>query len=338
MKKIILIIVMVVIVGAGIGGYFVFKKSNGSFFDFSSDKHNKTKLAPFGTSFIIHLEVGNFPGEQHEPYFNGGSTRAFKWEEFFWESFKEFVKMADSYDAKLTIEMNPQWVEFFKADEDRLKTVMDWYKNGHELALQHHGADHIDWNGFTNRTNKKNDPRYRGNIQDMLKIMSSLGIPMKTMTLSEHKQDYPAFQKFFPYEINGRTAEDGGRRPYKIVGLCPGLEFIQLGMAYAPGIDTGGAFAKIKEYFKKSDEKIIYNFVTHEYDIWKATQAAGSMKKTQYKEWFDFTKEQGYKIRTIGDLMDEYQKIFTIETSNDPLLHNSDYPNDTEHEKCGPSK
>ncbi len=294
-----------------------------------------TSSKPFGTSFIIHLEVGNFPERQHEPSFNGGSTRAFKWQAYYWDSLVEFVELADSYNAKLTIEANPQWLEFFAADSNRLSTVKEWSKNGHELAFQHHGADHIDWNGFTNRPDKEMDSRYRGTIEDMLEILSSFGISMKTLSMSDHKQDFPRLKDDFLYEVNGRTPEDGRRHPYKVVDLCPDMEFIQLGMAYAPGIDQDETLSKIENSFKRSDDKSIFNFVTHEYDIWNATQYFGSLKKTQYKEWLDFVESQGLTIRTISDLMEEYQSSFSIETSTDPILHDSDYLNDTEHENCG---
>ncbi len=286
----------------------------------------------FGTFFVVHLEVGNYPNHKGKPFFNNGNTSQYNWQSVFWPTLVEMIKLADEYDAKLTLLLNPQWVEFIASDEEKLQTVRKWVANGHEIGLHHHGADHIDWNGFTDRMDKKNDWKYRGTMKDMKNILSKLGIQMTTATISDKKQDYAALQDVFIYDVDGHSSEEGRRPPYKVDQLCPGLEFTQLGMSFLPDVDQ--LLAENKESFKKATEKDIYGLVTHEIDFQKSMISRGRVSNTVYKEWFDFVTGCGYKVRTIRDLMDEYRKTYPIDSTSNPILHTSDYPNDASANVC----
>ena len=41
-----------------------------------------------------------------------------------------------------------------------------WQKKGHESGLHHHGYDHRDWDGFTNRPHKEIHEGFQGNIEE----------------------------------------------------------------------------------------------------------------------------------------------------------------------------
>lgn len=299
--------------------------------------------APYGTFMILHLEVGNFPEHQTEPFFNELSTTTSNWQEFFYPTLVSFVDFADQWEMKLTLLVNPQWIEFFMSDTNRTATLRGWIQSGHEIGLQHHGADHIDWNGFTERdlSDPRNSPafaagasRYRGDIKDMMTIMNQLGEPIVTGTVTDIRQDGTSLfsgSTGLRYEVNGWTAEDGLRPPARVENLCPSLSFIQLGMYFVPG---SSELSEAIEAFENANSKDLFGFVMHEINIYAEVQRSGNINATVYADWFRYLNSKEYKTRTVRTLMQDYEIDYSIGNTDEPIIHQSDYPNDQLHSVC----
>jgi len=104
---------------------------------------------PFSTFLAIHFEVG-------------GDTRNLAHQKEFWPVAIDLIKLANKYNAKLTLQFNPQWAEYILKDKNKFNLLKEWQNRGHEIGLHHHGYDHGNWNGYTNRPGKENEPRFRG--------------------------------------------------------------------------------------------------------------------------------------------------------------------------------
>lgn len=101
--------------------------------------------------------------------------------------------MADQYKAKLNPQFNPQWAEYTLKDENKLSLLRQWQKRGHEVGLHHHGYDHGDWNGYTNKSVKEDDPKFSGSVEGMMRLLTQLVEPYEifTGTITDEEFDYP---------------------------------------------------------------------------------------------------------------------------------------------------
>jgi hypothetical protein len=108
---------------------------------------------------MIHLEAGS---DDRCPFFQKileeagmGSaplnTKSLSLQKAVWPSVLKLVKAAHKYGHKLTLAMNPQWAEYILQDKEKIKICRKWVSEGHEFAFHHHGLNHLDWNGYTNR-------------------------------------------------------------------------------------------------------------------------------------------------------------------------------------------
>jgi len=62
----------------------------------------------------------------------------------------DLIDLADSYNVKLNLGFQPQWVDMILADPIKTQAVREWQTNGHEIAIEHHGPNHCGWNGYSN--------------------------------------------------------------------------------------------------------------------------------------------------------------------------------------------
>ncbi len=74
----------------------------------------------------------------------------------------------------MNIWMNPQWVTYILADNDRTSLVRSWVANGHEIGFHHHGPHLGSWNGYTNQNEFMNDPEYIGTINEAMQLFEEL--------------------------------------------------------------------------------------------------------------------------------------------------------------------
>ncbi|MBD3193401.1 MAG: hypothetical protein GF308_22385 [Candidatus Heimdallarchaeota archaeon] len=148
MKKIwtiISVIVLILIIG-GIG--------IGIFYYFTREPEVQLYLA-------IHCEPGAVPSSLDQP-------------ETYWPFLKTMVTKADQYGIKLNLLFNPQWAHYILQNTSRFFMIRNWEANGHEIGVHHHGPHHGGWNGYTNQVDYQGDPRYLGNISDMMIPLNQL--------------------------------------------------------------------------------------------------------------------------------------------------------------------
>jgi len=104
-----------------------------------------------------------------------------------WPSVVDMVQIADSFNIKLTLALQSQMAEYILRDTNKINTFNSWVQNGHELAMHHHGVNHVDWGGYTNRFQGvqysddymwldqfQNSGLYRGNMQQSFNYLQQL--------------------------------------------------------------------------------------------------------------------------------------------------------------------
>ncbi len=104
-----------------------------------------------------------------------------------WPSVVNMVQIADSFNIKLTLALQSQMAEYILRDTNKINTFNSWVLNGHELAMHHHGLNHVDWGGYTNRFQGvqypddymwldkfQNSGLYRGNMQQSFNYLQQL--------------------------------------------------------------------------------------------------------------------------------------------------------------------
>lgn len=251
-------------------------------------------MNPYGSFLVIHLEVG-------------GDTITLEYQKAYWPTAVNLVKLADQYSAKLTLQFNPQWAEYILNDHNKLNLLRKWQQHGHEVGLHHHGYDHGDWNGFTNRVGKEVDPKFRGSIQDMMELLWRFvgADQLVSGTITDEKNDYP---KNIRYDTEGILITHARSKP-KWVTLGCNNKVIQVGMAF---LSFEGNIESFKREYQKSKENEVFGVVTHEKDFAK--------NPVIIEEWLRFIKSEGARITTVSQLIAKYQNRYFIEKSDNPLI------------------
>ena len=311
---------------------------------------------PFGTFFVIHLEPGNSPKSEHQnaPYHNLGETAisdwAGSWQDEFWPTLVEFVSVADQHSAKLTVMLTAQWIEFVLADAGRTYLVREWARRGHEIGLHHHGADHPDWDGFTNRPKQQQSQsdsptrreqelvdRHRGSMVDLLALVNQLGIAMVVTTTTDRKQEMPILNQQFTIDIasKGLDLNVAVREPNRISGLCPDVDFIQLGAAYLPYQQSSpNRMTVLRTGYLRAAEKQFVGVVTHAWDIAFQSNVRGSVEATDYAQWLAYLSSENATPEAASSLLDRYQRENTV-GSDLPLIGMLPRASDRFGNQCG---
>lgn len=252
---------------------------------------------PFGSFFIIHFETG-------------GDTKSLRYQEKFWPAATAFLELAKAYEAKLTLQFNPQWAEYIVDDEEKKEDVKSWQKEGHEIALHHHGLDHPDWNGYTAREGMEEKPGYRGNIKDMCRLLNRLSSPERIMTgtITDEEFDYPGEIR---YDTEGIEIRHATTRPVRV--SLGSARVVQVGMAYLPFC---GDIEIFRNPLDAADEDEVFGLVTHEHDF--------EHNPVLFEEWFHFLQNKNITIRTVSDLITSYAVKYPIKYSRNPLRFSSD--------------
>ena len=252
---------------------------------------------PYATFFVIHFEVG-------------GHTESLEHQMLFWPAGTSLVTLANRYAIKLTLQFNPQWAEYIVIDKGKLDLIKRWQQQGHEISLHHHGYDHGDWNGYSNRAEIRDDPRFRGNIQDMMKLMRQLVHPFQVLsgTVTDEECDYP---QDIRYDTEGIKLAHARSKP-KWVTLGS-KDVIQAGMAFL-------SLEEDLEYFSleylKSGTNEVFGVVTHEKDFAK--------NPVIIEEWFKFIRSRGESVKTVSQIIMDYEKVYPIKFNEKPLNFLSD--------------
>ena len=249
---------------------------------------------PYASFLAIHFEVG-------------GDTKNLAHQEALWPAAIDLIDLAGQYNAHLTLQFNPQWAEYIVKGPGRLYLLRSWRQQGHEVGLHHHGYDHEDWNGYTNREGKEDDPKFRGSIQDMMELVWRFvgADQLVSGTITDEKNDYP---KNIRYDTEGILITHAGSKP-KWVTLGCNNKVIQVGMAF---LSFEGDIESFKREYLSSREDELFGVVTHEKDFAK--------NPVIIEEWLRFIKSEGARITTVSQLIAKYQNRYFIEKSDNPLI------------------
>ena len=255
-------------------------------------KQSTIMTDPYSSFLAIHFEVG-------------GDTESLEHQRSYWPVAIDFVDLANQLGAKLTMYFNPQWAEYILKDPNKLNLLKHWQSQDHEIGIHHHGYDHGDWNGYTNRKGKEDDPKYRGNMKDMIKLMEQLLHPYKSTsgTITDEKYDYPVG---LSYDTQGIRVSHARSKPKQV--LLGRQKVIQVGMGL---LSCEGNLESLKHAYNESESDEILGVVTHEHDYHK--------NPSIIKDWFKFIETRRKKITTVSQIITKYQEKYTIEYSGNPL-------------------
>lgn len=247
---------------------------------------------PFAGFFAVHMEAAELSQG--------------KYQEKQWPNLVKLVEMADRYNAKLTLMFNPQWAEYISKDNNKLNLVKNWQENGHEIALHYHNISHRDWNGYTNRKDVKytQDPRYRGTVEDMMKLVNKLAEPEEILTttmgpdirgddtsvMEIDETDYP---DGIIYDTEGfdigisklKRTRYKGREIYH-------LKHCLITLDRPP--------KKIKQESVKAGPDDVVGVVTHEINFGASPDLI--------EEWFKFCQDRKIDIKTVREIAARYPK------------------------------
>lgn len=261
------------------------------------------------TFMMIHAEVGEAQYPWYQEIVTGADNLNLKYQEALWPSLRSLVALADSYNFKLTIALNPQWAEYILASAERTATARSWLSNGHEIAFHHHGCDHPDWSGFSNRTNLAEcgccfDPpgfpylgvpgcptqAYRGTANDGFSFVSQLASPGKVITgaVTDAAYDLPADISVGTVGIDVTSA----RSIPTVITLQDGRTITRLGHGFLDSLATEDPLLSFEAEYDKTASSEVFGTVTHVHDYWR--------KPEMITSWFDFVKSGGDIIRTVG--------------------------------------
>jgi hypothetical protein len=309
------------------------------------------KRAPFATFIMIHFEVGgdqNFEAFQdvYKKELKSGykaDTRSLDYQRALWPTSKELVQEADRHNFKLTLAFNPQWAEYILQDDRKIEDVRKWISNGHELAFQHHGINHIDWNGYTNQSSYERDRNrqrfvdklktgnYRGNADEgfgWLKKLAAMLAPnyrIITGTVTDTAKDKP--QEIIIVTKGSLNFENDLRsKPSK--QQLPGGQTIfwvkhynfrsNFNTARDPDLYTESQslekaeqeLERIKLDYAHAGNDEIVGVVFHDFDYYRIPQV--------YKAFFEYLASNNQRVTTIRAIVKQYNDERSIEARGCP--------------------
>lgn len=345
-KKILIPIIVILIIATGIGIFFIFQKlafpeqSLGRCGDgicgpveraypeacprdcedilqpsqiLPESNVTQRSLGTPDTFVLIHFEVGVFKKwEWYQKIAPDASVTNLKYQEALWPTTIKLIELADRYKVKLTLAFNPQWAEYILKDEEKINIIKKWQSNGHEIAFHHHGYEHPDWNGYSNRndSNITNDSRYRGTAEDGYKYVKQLAYPKEviTGTITDIHTDLVEGLSIL---TKGGTKFDQGiddavSKPKEI--SLGNRTIISLSHGFLESyfndeqktLDLVETFKKKYKEVKEMDDNYIFGIVTHEHDFYRFPAAL--------EKWFEFLKEQDPEMthnKTISQIIEE---------------------------------
>ena len=276
------------------------------------------------TFVAIHFEAGykgrldnDLPIDLPEEY----ATMDFGWQEYLFETAEKLVQKADDYDFHLTLEFNPQWAEYILLDNSKLNIVKQWLERGHEIAFHHHSLNHPDWNGYSNDPGAVGNPvPFIGNVDVGLDFVRNLaapenvttamigGLPIDMPQSYENASENLIFTSGNQYSSFEQYGNLRSLKPYKII-KNNGAEITFATHRQLTTISDDFTVEEALNIFKAEYNNIqdeeIFGLVFHCYDYLKAEDT--------YNNWFEFIKNNGDTIKTVSEVISEYEYEILIE-------------------------
>jgi hypothetical protein len=317
--------------------------------DFNSNvlAEEKGEKKPFATFVMIHLEAGgdskfrifqDILREKLKPEYVI-NNRSLAYQKALWPTVIKLVQLADKYDFKLSLTLNPQWAEYILKDNQKIEHVSKWVHNGHELAFHHHGINHIDWNGYSNRfknnhfknredkfTKKLDSDSYRGSVKqgfDQLKqLVSKIDRSYKVQTgcITDTAIDKPrevsiltrgsiVFEKDFISKPEAMQLPNGEKIYW--------LNHYQLRSNFNTAKNPNSysdkqnwkkskeELEKIKENYNTARHDEVVGIVFHAFDYYRAPQLYASL--------FKYLSSKNQRVETIRTVLKQYTDTFHVE-------------------------
>lgn len=275
------------------------------------------ELATANTFVMIHFEAG------HKGRINNDLpidlpaeflAMDYGWQEYHFETAKALVKKADHYGFRLTLAFNPQWAEFILLDDSRKEIARQWQNQGHEIAFHHHAYKHPDWNGYSNDPTATRSLLFLGDVDDGLALVKKLALPasLTTVMISGLPGDMPQSCRDTPQDLifTGGNQHDSFEQfgelrslhPSKVVKLNGGtvirVAHRQLTIL-SKEISIQKSLAAFKAEYNNMESDEIYGIVFHCFEYRQA--------EAEYNDWFEFVKDSGDQIRTIQEIVADYE-------------------------------
>jgi len=245
----------------------------------------------------------------------------FGWQEYLFETAEKLVQKADDYSFHLTLEFNPQWAEYILLDNSKINTIKQWQERGHEIAFHHHSLSHPDWNGYSNDPNALGNPiPFLGNVDVGLDFVRNLAAPENVTTamigglpidMPQSYQNAPENLIFTSGNQYSSFEQYGNLRslkPYRII-KNNGAEITYVTHRQLTTISNDftveEALNIFKEEYNNIQDEEIYGLVFHCYDYLEAEDT--------YNNWFEFINNNSDTIKTVSEIISEYEYEIPIE-------------------------
>lgn len=262
------------------------------------------------TFFMVHFEVGGDNAVRRGVALfrdiigdSNFGNKDLRYQAVMWPTAIKIVELANKYGFKLTLALNPQWAEYILKDDKKIRIVREWQGQGHELAFHHHGFDHIDWNGYSNRPEAAGDPRYRGTASEGFAFVKKLAAPNKVVTgsITDAKSDKPNDIEIIT-KGSRDTEKDIMGEPYEM-HIGGGAKLTWVNHAYLEKYlhndsncsRTKELLNKFKHLYDKAQPNLVVGVVSHEHDFYRYPDL--------FRDWFEFVKLRGNTIRTVSEIL-----------------------------------
>ncbi len=311
---------------------------------YSEDRREKN---PFATFVMVHLEAGGdsrfgifqdiLREELKSEFFI--NNRSLAYQIALWPTVIKLVQLADKYDFKLSLALNPQWAEYILKDNQKIEHIRKWVHNGHELAFHHHGINQIDWNGYSNRaqnnnfknredrfTNKLVSDSYRGSAKQGFDQLKQLALKIdqsykvQTGCITDTAIDKPhevsiltkgstVFEKDFISKPEAIRLPNGQNIYW--------LNHYQLRSNFNTARNPNSysnkqnfekskeELEKIKNNYNKARHDEVVGIVFHAFDYYRAPQLYASL--------FEYLGSKNRRVETIRAVQKRYTDTFPVE-------------------------
>ena len=243
-----------------------------------------------------------------------------------WLSTVHIVQTADTFNIKLTLALQSQMAEYILQDTNKINIINNWVNVGHEFAMHHHGVNHIDWGGYTNRFQGtsypddflwldkfQNSGLYRGNMQLSINYLQQLATEINdsvvTGCITDTQIDKP---DEIIYLTEGGDQSDLISVPDTLILPNETLYFLshcQLVSVYKDGnneiiendsinhLNATERLDYIMSNLNQVDENEIMGIVYHAFDYYRFPDI--------YRNLFSFLSQNQVNNKSIKDLMNE---------------------------------
>ena len=257
---------------------------------------------------------------------------------------KEIITKADSYNIKLTLMFNPQWVDYIESNSSRLEDLQSWKQNGHEIAAHHHSIKHPNWNGYTNmpkneaivlREKSRKDhvsEEYLGTMDDYVNKLHEINPSINSGCVGKFI-DMPDNFIYDTCSGVGNVGYPGqklldedtkkGINEYISSFMVNGIERKYLAHAQ---ITTEEALSEAKEIIESMGPTEVYGAVAHSIKNNPATDQGDAIYILEYLDFLHEKDPQTFKSKTISEI---------IENKLLPIKKISENSNDNSIGKCG---